>query len=36
MSLENAENYVLVIDEIQKVPNWSEMVKRLWDEDSRD
>ena len=26
---------VLVIDEVQKVPNWSETVKRLWDEDSR-
>ncbi len=26
---------VLVIDEVQKVPNWSEAVKRLWDEDSR-
>lgn len=26
---------VLVIDEIQKLPQWSETVKRLWDEDSR-
>ena len=26
---------VLVVDEIQKVPGWSESVKRLWDEDSR-
>ncbi len=26
---------VLVIDEIQKIPQWSESVKRLWDEDSR-
>jgi hypothetical protein len=25
---------VLVLDEIQKVPNWSEVVKRLWDEDT--
>jgi predicted AAA+ superfamily ATPase len=25
---------LLVIDEVQKVPNWSETVKRLWDEDS--
>ena len=32
---ENFEQFVLVIDEIQKVPNWSETVKRLWDEDSR-
>ena len=26
---------VLVLDEIQKIPAWSETVKRLWDEDSR-
>jgi hypothetical protein len=25
---------VLVLDEVQKVPDWSETVKRLWDEDS--
>jgi predicted AAA+ superfamily ATPase len=25
---------VLAIDELQKLPNWSEQVKRLWDEDS--
>lgn len=25
---------VLVLDEIQKIPGWSESVKRLWDEDS--
>ncbi|WP_203594417.1 ATP-binding protein [Wenzhouxiangella limi] len=27
---------ILVIDEIQKVEQWSEAVKRLWDEDSRE
>lgn len=26
---------VLVLDEVQKVPGWSETVKRLWDGDSR-
>ena len=26
---------LLIIDEVQKIPNWSEMVKFLWDEDSR-
>ena len=26
---------VLVFDEIQKIPGWSETVKRLWDEDTR-
>ena len=27
---------VLVLDEIQKIPGWSEIVKRLWDEDTFD
>jgi len=26
---------VLALDEVQKIPQWSETVKRLWDEDSR-
>jgi predicted AAA+ superfamily ATPase len=26
---------VLILDEIQKIPAWSEIVKRLWDEDTR-
>lgn len=26
---------LLVLDEVQKVPGWSEVVKRLWDEDTR-
>lgn len=26
---------VLALDEVQKVPGWSETVKRLWDEDTR-
>lgn len=30
---ENGE-YLLVIDEIQKITGWSDLVKRLWDEDS--
>ena len=25
---------LLVLDEVQKIPNWSEQVKRLWDEDT--
>ncbi|MBX2928437.1 MAG: ATP-binding protein [Saprospiraceae bacterium] len=29
-----ALEFMLIIDEIQKVPNWSETVKRLWDEDT--
>lgn len=26
---------LLILDEIQKAPNWSESVKRLWDQDTR-
>ncbi|MFZ3109705.1 MAG: AAA family ATPase, partial [Rectinemataceae bacterium] len=26
---------ILALDEIQKIPGWSETVKRLWDEDTR-
>lgn len=26
---------VLAVDEVQKIPDWSEAVKRLWDEDTR-
>ncbi len=26
--------HILAIDEIQKIPNWSSFVKKLWDEDS--
>lgn len=29
-----AESAMLVLDEIQKIPGWSETVKRLWDEDT--
>ncbi|MCX6100246.1 MAG: ATP-binding protein [Candidatus Bipolaricaulota bacterium] len=29
-----AGQWVLALDEIQKVPGWSETVKRLWDEDT--
>ena len=29
------EGALLVLDEVQKVPNWAEAVKRLWDEDTR-
>ena len=25
---------MLVLDEVQKIPNWTESVKRLWDEDT--
>ncbi len=29
------QTVILVLDEIQKITNWSETVKKLWDEDSR-
>lgn len=32
---EGASEAILVIDEIQKIPGWSEVVKRLWDEDTK-
>lgn len=35
LSIAGPEGAVLVLDEIQKIPAWSETVKRLWDEDSR-
>jgi len=31
---ESASEVILALDEIQKIPGWSETVKRLWDEDS--
>lgn len=30
----DTDEVLLIFDEIQKVPNWSETVKRLWDEDT--
>ena len=35
MTLRKLEEYLLVIDEVQKIDNWSEVVKREWDADSR-
>ena len=29
------EGALLILDEVQKAPNWAEAVKRLWDEDTR-
>jgi len=34
MKVQSAEEFILVIDEIQKIPNWSETVKLLWDRDT--
>ncbi|MDR2626200.1 MAG: ATP-binding protein [Zoogloeaceae bacterium] len=35
LSIHDPAGAVLVLDEIQKIPLWSETVKRLWDEDTR-
>lgn len=35
LAIEGVDGAVLVLDEIQKIPQWSETVKRLWDEDTR-
>ncbi|MCX7694081.1 MAG: ATP-binding protein [Tepidimonas ignava] len=35
LALRGDDGAVLVLDEIQKIPRWSETVKRLWDEDTR-
>ena len=35
LKLSGATELILIIDEVQKVNNWSETVKKLWDEDSR-
>jgi len=36
MRMQAHEEYLLVIDEIQKIPNWSETVKAEWDRDTRE
>ena len=35
MRLRGESERLLVIDEVQKIDNWSEVVKREWDEDTR-
>ena len=35
MMLRKIEEYLLVIDEVQKIDNWSEVVKKEWDADTR-
>lgn len=36
MKASNASEFLLVIDEIQKIDNWSEVVKQQWDKDTRE
>lgn len=35
LSISDRSGAVLVLDEIHKIPGWSETAKRLWDEDTR-
>lgn len=35
MQIRKEQERLLVIDEVQKIDNWSEVVKREWDEDNR-
>jgi predicted AAA+ superfamily ATPase len=34
MDAQQWDEAILIIDEIQRIPDWSQLVKRLWDEDS--
>ena len=36
MKAHGASEYLLVVDEVQKVENWSEVVKQQWDRDTRE
>ncbi|KAA6325057.1 hypothetical protein EZS27_025686 [termite gut metagenome] len=36
MKTTNASEFLLIIDEIQKIDNWSETVKQQWDRDTRE
>ena len=36
MDFSNSKEYLIVIDEIQKIANWSEAVKKQWDQDTRE
>ncbi len=33
---DSTQGCVLIVDEIQKIPEWSQMVKYLWDQDTRE
>ncbi|MDR3269668.1 MAG: AAA family ATPase [Tannerella sp.] len=36
MKMKNAATYLLIIDEVQKIDNWSEIIKQQWDKDTRE
>ncbi len=33
--IDSSKGCLLIIDEVQKIPNWSEVIKSLWDQDTR-
>lgn len=35
MMTHSSSEFLLIVDEIQKISNWSETIKKLWDEDSK-
>lgn len=35
LAKESKKEALLVLDEVQKIPNWAEVIKKLWDEDTR-
>ena len=35
MQIKSSKGALLILDEVQKIPNWSDMIKSLWDEDSQ-
>lgn len=35
MKTQIASSGLLIIDEVQKIPHWSDLIKKLWDEDSK-
>src|ERR1700730_14196653 len=35
LAIKQNKEIVLILDEIQKFPNWSNIIKQLWDEDTR-
>ena len=36
MKASNTSEFLLIIDEVQKIDNWSEVVKQQWDKDTRE
>lgn len=35
LKVDQTKGCLLIIDEVQKIPNWSDVIKKLWDEDTK-